>query len=750
MATCNRLRSSIVLLSADEISTLYASGDVGAPNSLTLTGGGTLTLTRTEAYSGPTSVDAGTLQVIGSIASSNGVSVIKGAVLTGTGSTSSEAGAGTLISGSPANPTGTLTVSSANLSSGGMVTATLAGITGSVTGADLHVTGALTLGGTSTLTLNLASLTGYTNNPITIITAGSISGQFSNLNLINNPDDDHFTVNYTSTTVTVTMVPFSVSTATATPAGLEILFTDGVNASSTVLYSSPGDTTLGSANVIVTGPNGVVRGSLVIDATDPGMATFVPTAGLLPAGTYTVTIGSNVSAASGMALAGTFSQTVSVASVTTPVLSIPSFARGPGQSVALTDTLGNASGIPLSINDATDVTAASFTLTYDPTLLTIAATGALTLSSLAATAGIDTIAYSINNVDAHHSVLTVTLTSSGASTGTGLTATTAETLVTITASVPDTAPYTDKSVLNLGSVAVNGMTATGVSGVEVVAYLGDVLGAGLPNATDASLVDQVGSGAGTGFSVFKDLDPAIIGGVGGGLFLNANDASLIDEAASGATVPQIPSIPVGLSLTFGGPDPYLYLSAVQGAPGQTVTETLYLDVSNPNGIQLTALDEAIGFDARRLQISDVRGTSALAALGSYDTASTVDNGSGEFLVAQAFMGTGLPPVVPYGTDIPVLQFNVTLNADMSVGSESGLTLLQYGTVNNVTQYTAISDNEGALTWTLGKAPSNSGNAAIDGSVTVVPPRRRRWPKLWGAPRLARRWYRQRWSNRYVG
>jgi len=55
----------------------------------------------------------------------------------------------------------------------------------------------------------------------------------------------------------------------------------------------------------------------------------------------------------------------------------------------------------------------------------------------------------------------------------------------------------------------------------------------------------------------------------------SNDASLIDEAASGATISQIPSIPVGVSLTFGGPDPYLYLSAVQGTPGQTVTETLY-------------------------------------------------------------------------------------------------------------------------------------------------------------------------------
>ena len=201
--------------------------------------------------------------------------------------------------------------------------------------------------------------------------------------------------------------------------------------------------------------------------------------------------------------------------------------------------------------------------------------------------------------------------------------------------------------------------------------------------------------------------------------MNATDASLLDEAASGQTVAQIPSIPNGVSLTFGGPDPYLYLSAVQGAPGQTVTETLYLDVTNPNGIQLTALDEAIGFDASALQISDVRGTSALAALGSYETASTVDNGSGEFLVGQAFMGTGLPPVVPYGTVIPVLQFDVTLNSDMTVGSQTGLTLMQYGTVNGITQWTAVSDNEGALTFTPGMVPSNSGNAAIDGTVNVV-------------------------------
>ena len=683
----------------------------------------------------------------------------------------------------------------------------------------LSVTNSLTLGTTSTLTLNLAGLTTVPSSPITIVTDGSQTGEFGGLYVANNPNDYQVTVGYTGGAVTITITsttqptttlladtgsnpvpqganatftvnvssssPISgetvsiedasngdavvatptltngsatftisslgvgshnlfavyptdgtygtsysnlvtqvvvpllvVESVTATPSSFVLTFNAPINPNSTVLYSSPGDTTLGAADITVVGATtGSLRGSLVIDPTNPDQATFVLTSGLLAPDTYSITVTNKVTGVGGSELSGNYSTTLTVASTTTPVLSVPSFARGPGQTVALTDSLGNETGIPISISNATSVTQVGFSLTYDPLLLTIAGSGALSLSSAATAAGLAIQSYTIASMDANHSILNVSISG-----GTGFTPTNGAPLLTILASVPTTAPYLDKEVLNLGSVQVNGANATGVSSVSVVAYPGDVLGTGVPNATDASLVDQVGSGSGTGFSKFKDLDPVIIGigGTGSGLFLNANDASLIDEAASGATVPQIPSIPVGVSLTFGGPDPYLYLSAVQGSPGQTVTETLYLDVTNPNGIQLTALDEAIGFDTGALQISDVRGTSALMALGSYDTASTVDNGSGEFLVAQAYMGTGLPPVVPYGTDIPVLQFNVTLNTDMGVGSETGLTLLQYGTVNNVTQYTAVSDNEGALTWTPGKAPSNNGNAAVDGSVTVVP------------------------------
>src|SRR5262249_21202568 len=159
-----------------------------------------------------------------------------------------------------------------------------------------------------------------------------------------------------------------------------------------------------------------------------------------------------------------------VASSTTPVLAVPSFARGPGQSVVL----GLSTGIPISISNATDVTQVSFHLTYDPTLLSIDSSDALTLSPDAIAAGLELASYSISNTDAHHSVLSATLSG-----GTGLTTTSADELVAITASVPASAPYLNKAVLNMGSVYVNSLPAAGVSGVQLAAYIGDVLGTGL-------------------------------------------------------------------------------------------------------------------------------------------------------------------------------------------------------------------------------------------------------------------------------
>jgi hypothetical protein len=301
----------------------------------------------------------------------------------------------------------------------------------------------------------------------------------------------------------------SVANAAATPTGVVLTFNLPLNPATTVLYSNPGDTTLGPANIVVTGPGGAaIRGSLIIDATNPYIATFVQTSGLLTSGTYTVTVGTGVQSVGGLALSTTYTATLSVTAPTTPVLSVPGFARGPGQTVQITDSSGNDAGIPIGMSQASNVTQVGFSLTYDPTLLTIP--GAFTLSAAATRAGLSITSYAYTYVDAHHEVLSVALSG-----GTGFTATTAETLLTIEASVPSNAVYRDKSLLNLTNVVVNSVTGAGVSGVDVAAYPGDASGDGGDDALGASLVDQVGSGAGTGFSAYQDLDPSIIGAVSG-------------------------------------------------------------------------------------------------------------------------------------------------------------------------------------------------------------------------------------------
>ena len=176
-----------------------------AGNGLVKTGGGTLILANsiTNTYTSSTSVTGGTLEVDGSIAASAGVAVSNGATLSGTGTVPAVvAFGGTVNPGSPASSTGTLSASSANFASGGNMTAEITNSAHDL----FHVTNNVTLGGTSTLTVDLAGLTTATG-PDTIISSGSLTGQFSSVNVINNSSGDAVAVAYTSTTVTVTVVP---------------------------------------------------------------------------------------------------------------------------------------------------------------------------------------------------------------------------------------------------------------------------------------------------------------------------------------------------------------------------------------------------------------------------------------------------------------------------------------------------------------------------------------------------------------
>jgi YVTN family beta-propeller protein/autotransporter-associated beta strand protein len=152
------------------------SGVIGGTGSLTKIGNGILILSGTNTYSGPTNVNAGVLEVDGSIASSSLTTVSNAAVLSGIGTVGNlliNAGS-SLAPGTP-NTIGTLNVHG-NLAfqSGAFYVASANGGTASLT----NVTGTATLGGA---TVQVGTITNIsTGHPYTILTAaGGVSGTFN-------------------------------------------------------------------------------------------------------------------------------------------------------------------------------------------------------------------------------------------------------------------------------------------------------------------------------------------------------------------------------------------------------------------------------------------------------------------------------------------------------------------------------------------------------------------------------------------
>ncbi len=552
-----------------------------------------------------------------------------------------------------------------------------------------------------------------------IITNGTASFTLSSLSVGTHnlfaayPGDSTEAASQSSQVTQTILSNFEVVSSVATPNGVVITFDAPVDETTTHLYNSAGGT-LGAPDVTVVGTStGPVEGSLVLDPTNPYIATFVKTSGLLATDNYGVTVTTAVQAIGGASLTGNYNNTLTVSAPSTPVLSVPGFSRGAGQTVNVPNT---ASGLPVSLTNATNVTQASFTLTYDPTLLTIAATGAVTPSSAATSVGLTTVNYTITSVDAHHSILTVSITG-----GTGLTAgTTPVALVDIAATVPVTAPYFDKAVLNLGNVQVNSTPASGVSGVDEAAYFGDVLGDGPINAQDAFLVLQVAGGSGTGFSPYKDLDPTLIADIMGHGSLLAQDAFLLLQAAGGSVVPQLPAIPSGTATitaaTWASGTASITVSAAP-ALAYTVGQNVSISGVTPSGYDGTFVITSV--------VSSISFTYALATNPGTATAF----GTAVNVVPTSGPDAGADPVL-YFEDIQGeaggiytvrLDFKNTSSMSLALSSLDEAVLFDPSrfTVSNVLTGSLLTSN-GANDWsTIANIDNTNGTIRI-GQVTASP------------------------------
>jgi len=165
----------------------------GSGASLTKVGVGTLTLTATNSYTGQTTINAGGLEVDGSIASSSLTQVNSGGVLSGQGAVgNTQVAAGGMLA--PGNAVGTSLAISGNLAfqSGALYLARI----NPATASSAAVTGTATLNGA---TVNAVFLPGsYVSKQYTILSAtGGVSGTFASaLNNFNLPANAQDSLSY--------------------------------------------------------------------------------------------------------------------------------------------------------------------------------------------------------------------------------------------------------------------------------------------------------------------------------------------------------------------------------------------------------------------------------------------------------------------------------------------------------------------------------------------------------------------------
>ena len=201
--------------------------------------------------------------------------------------------------------------------------------------------------------------------------------------------------------------------------------------------------------------------------------TFLPTGGPLAPDTYTVTLRS---AANGLrdtagglldgdgdgTPGGNFTATFTVAASTTRTVSVPDFARGPGQPVDLPAT---TPGLPIRLSDGNGVTSARLVLAYDPRLLTITAAAVGSTLPAGASVALDVSAPG-------QAVLTLT-------SPTALAAGPVD-LVRLTAARAAVGPVRGRAgaATDRGDAQRRCDRGHGDAGLEVVAYFGDTTGNG--------------------------------------------------------------------------------------------------------------------------------------------------------------------------------------------------------------------------------------------------------------------------------
>lgn len=508
-------------------------------------------------------------------------------------------------------------------------------------------------------------------------------------------------------TFTITVLPtLQVSSLLPTTTGVVVNFNRDFDATTLNLYDVQAGT-LGPADIVLIGGTvGPIRGSAVVDPIARRI-TFVATGGNLPPDNYTLSLRSAANGlrdsagglldgdANGFA-GGDFvtNFTVTAPAANTVTVGIPNFSRGPQQSVNV--PASGTSGIPITISDGSGITAATLEVRYNPALLTITAASVSAGLPVGATVNLDTSTAGV-------AIITFSSPSPLAAGATRL--------VDLQATVPGTAAYQSKQVVDVANVVLNGgaIPAIDDDGVQVVAYFGDVTANGTYSAQDAAIVARLAVGLDGGLAPFKLLDPSIIADINGNGSFSATDTSRMLQAAVGIATPEIPPLPQpAVSLLSGGPDPKLSIPRnLAATAGQALSIPVDIDsIVDLTGNGLSSADLVLYYDPLVLDVQRVALGSLLKSLDGWVIASRIDPLAGRIDISLA---SSIPLAGKFLGELVKLQ--ATVRAD----ARGGVSAINLAATSR-SRSTQL--NEGFLT--LIPAPTDTANDPIDGLVTITP------------------------------
>ena len=467
--------------------------------------------------------------------------------------------------------------------------------------------------------------------------------------------------------VTVGPTPtFQVNQFLVQSSGFTLRFNRAVDTADLNLYDGLFGTTPSSepADITLVGNTvGAVAGSVVWDPVN-NIATFVRTGGPLAIDTYTLTVRSANNAFKdtlGNLLDGDangtggddFVQTFNVGNPFQRTLSIPDFARGPDTGSPINVPNTGTLGLPVRIDDGSQVRSVDFRVNYDPALLNITAAqlaagmpGDWSITSNLSTPGV--------------AIITVFGTSSDLPAG-------PQNIVKLIANVPSNAPYGAAGVLRLSNLTVSKNDAStlptrGDNGVHKVMYFGDADGDRAYTGFDAGLISRVVVNADSGFHASPLVDPVILADIDGSAALSGIDASFVAQKAALLPRPEIPDLPGILPpLVPGGVDPEFSTPDNKPArPGGTVTMPINIDdASGTLGYNLT-----IDYDTNLLDLANanVELGALYTAAGGWSLVTNVNESTGKATLVF-WRSSGVPmPAGSGGGEVARATFTVNGSA----------------------------------------------------------------------------------------